>query len=77
MSENLEVKKILGNAFLEIADAIQTGKFGFNFSYFKTYHFKIVCLDTTVEQTVAGFNKPPQNATHIKRCMERFYEILK
>lgn len=28
MSENLEVKKILGNAFLEIADAIQTGKFG-------------------------------------------------
>ena len=28
MSENLEIKKILGSAFLEIADAIQTGKFG-------------------------------------------------
>jgi hypothetical protein len=28
MSENLEIKKILGSAFLEIADAIETGKFG-------------------------------------------------
>lgn len=28
MSENLGIKKILGNAFLEIADAIETGKFG-------------------------------------------------
>jgi hypothetical protein len=28
MSETLEIKKILGNAFMEIADAIETGNFG-------------------------------------------------